>query len=328
MTISAPILVVVGHEAGETTLTGSAKKALGLAQSLTTDKVYALSVDREADVEAIGAAGADVIFLPQAEGYSPRVSEQVADATRTAIKNIGENVGEVGGVFTVATYTGRAVAAMVGVTEGAGAAVDVTEVGVEDGVLVSEKSALGGTWVTRFQVDRGVPVLALRPGAGVEGDAGVGEVEELAFELSSPSKAVHVEKSAAEAKGGRVDPTEADVVVVVGRGIDGEMDTAFELADLLEAGVGATRVACDEGWVERSTQIGQTGLSIAPKIYVGLGVSGQVHHTVGMLASEKIVAVVDDPDAPVVEMADFVVVGDVADVVPQATEELKRLKST
>lgn len=325
MTISTPILVVVGHEAGEgePTLTGSAQKAVGLASTLTDAKVYALSVEPQADLEALSSAGADVVYLPEAEGYSPRVSEHVADATRAAIRSIGD----VGAVITVATYTGRAVAAMVGVTEGAGAAVDVTQVNVEDGTLTAEKSALGGTWATRFQVDRGIPVLALRPGAGEEGTPGEGQPETLAFELTGPSKAIHVEKSAAESKDGRVDPTEADVVVVAGRGVDGDMDVAYDLADLLGAGVGATRVACDEGWVERSMQIGQTGLSIAPKVYVGLGVSGQVHHTVGMLASEKIVAVVDDPDAPVVEMADFVVVGDVAVVVPQAVEELKRLQA-
>ena len=109
-------------------------------------------------------------------------------------------------VLTVATYTGRALAAMVGVTEGAGAAVDVTEVNVEDGALVAEKSALGGTWVTRFQVDDGIPVLALRPGAGCEGTPGAGEVTDLEFGLEGPSKVVRVEKSEAEAKGGRVDP--------------------------------------------------------------------------------------------------------------------------
>ncbi len=326
MKVSEPILVVATHEPGEDkpAATSSSKKAVGLAKSLTSGPVYALSAEEAADVDGLKEAGADVIFLPKAEGYSPRVSEHVADATRAAIKQVGDTAA----VLTVATYTGRALAAMVGVTEGAGAAVDVTELNVEDGALVAEKSALGGTWVTRFQVDDGIPVLALRPGAGCEGAPGSGEVVDLEFELEGPSTAVRVEKSEAEAKGGRIDPADADVVVVVGRGVDGEMAPVLELADELGAGIGATRVACDEGWVERSAQVGQTGLSIAPKVYLGLGVSGQVHHTVGMLASENIAAVVDDPDAPVVEMADFVIIGDVADVVPQALQRLRELKNT
>ncbi len=326
MKVPEPILVVATHEPGEEnpSATGSSKKAIGLAKSLTSGPVYVLSAEEVADADGLTQAGADVIFLPKADGYSPRVSEHVADATRAAIKQ----VGDMAAVLTVATYTGRALAAMVGVTEGAGAAVDVTEVNVEDGALVAEKSALGGTWVTRFQVDDGIPVLALRPGAGCEGTPGAGEVTDLEFGLEGPSKVVRVEKSEAEAKGGRVDPAEADVVVVVGRGVDGDMGAVLQLADELGAGIGATRVACDEGWVERSAQVGQTGLSIAPKVYLGLGVSGQVHHTVGMLASENIAAVVDDPDAPVAEMADFVVIGDVAEVVPQALEKLKELKDT
>lgn len=323
--IDKPILVVVGHEAGsqEPSLSGSGQKVIGLAQALSTGPVHVLSIDKHADLRAIQAAGADVIYLPGAEGYSPRVNEHVADAALATLKDIGD----VGAILTVANYTGRALAAMLAVTMGAGAAVDVTEVSVEDAELVAEKSALGGTWTTRFQVLEGVPVLAVRPGAGEEGTPGEGAVVGLDFELSGPAKAIHVASSEPEAKGERIDPTEADTVVVGGRGVDGDFDLVEQIADALGAGIGATRVACDEGWVERSAQIGQTGLSIAPKVYLGLGVSGQVHHTCGMMASEIIVAVVDDPDAPIVEMADFVVVGDVSEVVPQALEELKRLRS-
>ena len=119
---------------------------------------------------------------------------------------------------------------------------------------------------------------------------------------------------------------EARTVVVGGRGVDGDFDLVRSLAQPLDAAVGATRVACDEGWIERSAQIGQTGETISPRLYIGLGVSGAVHHTSGIQGAGTVVAICDDSEAPIFEMADFGVVGDVTEVVPQLVEELARLR--
>ena len=99
------------------------------------------------------------------------------------------------------------------------------------------------------------------------------------------------------------------------------------LADALGGAVGATRVACDEGWAPRAEQIGQTGLTVTPNLYIGLGVSGAIHHTVGMQSAAHIVAVCDDPDAPIFEIADFGVVGDVTEVVPAALAIIEEARS-
>ena len=120
--------------------------------------------------------------------------------------------------------------------------------------------------------------------------------------------------------------SEARTVVVGGRGVDGDFDLVRSLAEPLDAAVGATRVACDEGWIERSAQIGQTGETISPRLYIGLGVSGAVHHTSGIQGAGTVVAICDDSEAPIFEMADFGVVGDVTEVVPQLVEELARLR--
>ncbi|WP_156808145.1 electron transfer flavoprotein subunit alpha/FixB family protein, partial [Actinomyces sp. oral taxon 849] len=120
--------------------------------------------------------------------------------------------------------------------------------------------------------------------------------------------------------------TEARTVVVGGRGVDGDFDLVRSLAEPLDAAVGATRVACDEGWIERSAQIGQTGETISPRLYIGLGVSGAVHHTSGIQGAGTVVAICDDSEAPIFEMADFGVVGDVTEVVPQLVEELAKLR--
>ncbi len=124
------------------------------------------------------------------------------------------------------------------------------------------------------------------------------------------------------------DITEADVVVTVGRGIGDEktLEKAKELADLLGAAMGATRPITDEGWLPDRTQIGQTGVTIAPKLYIGLGVSGAVHHTVGIRGSEIIVAINKDPEAPIFEMATYGIVGDVHEILPLLIEKIRQEK--
>lgn len=148
-------------------------------------------------------------------------------------------------------------------------------------------------------------------------------IEEIQVTPSPEALAVEVLSSSVQEGSGRVSLSEASTVVVAGRGTNGEMDIVESLADELGAAIGATRVVCDEGWASRTLQIGQTGVSVSPNLYIGLGVSGAIHHTVGMQSSGHIIAVCDDPDAPIFEIADFGVVGDLFDVVPQALEAIR-----
>ncbi len=311
--MDAPILVIVD----EPVATASVKVAT-LARELTDGIVYALaSADSQA---ALAECGVDEILVPEGEGYNPRVAAGVAAAAEAAVAKIGT----VGAILTTATYLGRAVSATLGVKLGSGVGVDVASVREEDGHLVGEKSALGGSWSTTFEVLAQPPILALRPGAGSEVTVapGAARLVPLAVSLPRAATAVTVEESVLSEPGEGVALADADVVVVGGRGVEGDFDLVERLSGALGAAVGSTRVACDEGWVDRATQIGQTGVSIAPKVYVGLGVFGAVHHTSGMMASETIVAIVDDPDAPILEMADLGIVGDVSEVVPQALDAL------
>lgn len=327
-----PVLVIVGNDS-EGVLAESSAKIVRLAAALTTGKVYALSIDTQADTENLAGAGADTVFTPASVGYSPRIPQAVADVAVAALGKVAEDSGEdgstntVGFVLTVGTYLGRAVTALLAATLNVGGGTDVSEVTVNAGTVVATKSALGGSWLTQFRATGSFPVLAVRPGMGLDADALAPStsdvsVVELAPELSQAARSVEVVSSTLEPQGSRASLGDADVVVVGGRGVDGDFTIVEALADALGGAAGATRVACDEGWVARSAQIGQTGLNIAPTLYVGLGVSGAVHHTCGMLGSETIVAVVDDPDAPIVELADFTVIGDLFDVIPQALEAL------
>lgn len=309
-----PILVVISEP-----LTPASLKVATLARTLTSGTVYALA--QPEDQSALAECGVDQIFVPQGQDYNPLIAAAVAAGVEEAVKQIGQ----VGGILFSATYLGRAASAMVGVALDAAVAVDVAEVWEQEGTLFGEKSALGGAWNTTFRATSSFPVLALRLGSGSdqEVEQGPAELVELPVQVPATAKAITVEESVPSPAGSGVSLTDASVVVVGGRGVDGDFELVGELAQELGGAVGSTRVACDEGWVDRSTQIGQTGVSIAPDLYIGLGVYGAIHHTSGMMASQVVAVVVDDPDAPIVEMADFAVIGDVAEVVPQALETLR-----
>lgn len=325
-TLDAPVLVVTDHTgdaAGGFTLTPASAQLLTLARSLTTGPVVAVALNPAPDLAALSAQGVAEVLVPDLAGHSPRVSAVVADAVHACLPLAGDPAA----LLCVSNYRGREVAARLAAQLDSGAAVDVSSVEVEDGELRARKSALAGSWTTHFHVTRGMPVIAVRPSSVEAEDAARASTPtrtEVAVEYSPEALAVTVEESVAQADTGRVPLTEAQVVVVGGRGTGGDFAPVEALADALGGAVGATRVASDEGWVPRALQIGQTGVSVAPKLYVGLGVSGAIHHTVGMQSSQHVVAVCDDPDAPIFEIADFGVVGDLFEVVPQAVEVLHR----
>lgn len=322
--IDTPVMVLLDtvSDGDKVVPTTGSLKLMGLARNLTSSHVFALALDQRIVTEAVLSAGADTVLIARAEGFSSRIPAAVADALLAACATSPQPFGA---VLAESNYLGKAASAIFAVRQGSGAVADIASLAVSAGSLVATKSVLAGTWSTDVQITRGVPMFAVRAGVGALIEyysTAEQQVRQLDFELSPAARSVVVQSSTRAPQGERIGLGEADVAVVAGRGIDGDTELVFALADILGAGVGATRVVCDEGWLPRSTQIGQTGLSISPKLYIGLGVSGAVHHTCGMLGSQRIVAVVDDPDAPILELADFAVVGDVSEVIPQAIRAL------
>ena len=204
-----------------------------------------------------------------------------------------------------------------------------SSVGFDGGVLQIGKTALGGSWSMRIVLEGQTPIVGIA--SGVIDEAPVASPvaltpQTLAVELSPEASAIQVVSSVPDEEEG-VSLTDASTVVCGGRGVDGDFELVRSVARVLGGAVGATRVACDEGWAPRSEQIGQTGLTVTPNLYIGLGVSGAIHHTVGMQSSAHIVAVCDDPDAPIFEIADFGVVGDVTEVVPAALAAIEEARA-
>jgi electron transfer flavoprotein alpha subunit len=203
-----------------------------------------------------------------------------------------------------------------------------------DGVLETEQATLQGSVITTSRPVDGAPTPAVvlvlaNTFTAVEGGSGTAEVSEApAADDSALAKATVAESHDAEAK--VVNLEEATVIVAGGRGVAGEegFGPLRELAAELGGAVGASRAAADAGWIPYQLQIGQTGKVVKPSLYIGAGISGAIQHRVGMQTAEHVVAINKDPDAPIGEFADLFVVGDLFQIIPALTEEIRRRKGT
>ena len=325
--LSDPVLVLAEAPAGTPTV--PTLDLLTLARTLTSGDVVALVVNGDAAGAAsqLGAYGATRVL----DGNLGEVPTTLAVANADAIVSAARMV-KPAGILVNSDFRGKQAAGRVSILLNSACISDAAEVSVENGQLHASKLVLSGSWSTTFTVSghaQNTPVICVRPGAVEATPAEVPttpSVEHLDVELSEQTTAIRVISRVESDGAAGLDPAQARTVVVGGRGVDGDFELVKSLAEPLEAAVGATRVACDEGWIGRSAQIGQTGLTIAPRLYIGLGVSGAVHHTSGIQGAGTIVAICDVSEAPIFEMADFGVVGDVTEVVPQLVEELGKLR--
>jgi electron transfer flavoprotein alpha subunit len=264
-----------------------------------------------------GSYGAQTVYVwddPSLEAPlpQPRVDALAALIERTGAEN----------VLFAASVLAADIAAGLAARLDAGLNWDLTDVESRDGELVGTRPALGDTVVAEVGW-RTTPRLALfRAGAFDPAESG-GEatVEEFSAELQDFStRARMIEQAHEETSGAAIE--DADVIVAGGRGLGAPegFQLAEELAQALGGAVGATRAVVDAGWYPYSAQVGQTGKSVAPKLYVALGISGAIQHKVGMQGSGTIVAINKDPNAPIFDFADFGVVGDLHAIVPKLSQ--------
>jgi electron transfer flavoprotein alpha subunit len=227
-------------------------------------------------------------------------------------------------LLITSSANGKEIAARVAVKTNSGIITDA--VGV-DKDLITTQSVFGGSTTVHSAVTTGVPIITLRANS-IEPIAATSNpaVEEFAVNISDSAKLATISSATEAVKGGRPELTEASIVVSGGRGTNGDFKPVEALADALGAAVGASRAATDAGWYPHSHQVGQTGKTVSPQLYVAAGISGAIQHRAGMQTSKTIVAINKDPEAPILEIADFAVIGDLFNVLPQATEKIKARK--
>ncbi|MFA6577092.1 MAG: electron transfer flavoprotein subunit alpha/FixB family protein, partial [Nocardioides sp.] len=225
------------------------------------------------------------------------------------------------------SFEGKEIAGRLAIKLQSGLITDAVDVQSADGGPVTTQSVFAGNFSVQAKVTKGTPIITVKPNAAApeEGD-GAGSVEEFAATISDAAKTAKIVASQPRQSSGRPELTEAAIVVAGGRGTGGNFEPIEGLADALGAAVGASRAAVDSGWIPHTFQIGQTGKTVAPQLYVANGVSGAIQHRAGMQTSKTIVAVNKDEEAPIFELVDFGVVGDLHTVLPAATEQINKRK--
>jgi electron transfer flavoprotein alpha subunit len=231
-------------------------------------------------------------------------------------------------VLAAGTAEGQEIAARLAVKTDSGLLTDAVDLTPgEDGSPVAEQSIFGGATIVHSRVTRGTPIVAMRPHA-VAPEAAPGAAELSPVSLAGEFGGARITGRVVAERGERPDLTEASIVVSGGRGTSGAegFQIIEKLADALGAAVGASRAVTDAGWYPHQFQVGQTGKTVSPQLYMAIGISGAIQHRAGMQTSKTIVAVNKDPEAPIFELADFGVVGDLFKVVPQLLDEIAKRK--
>ncbi|TDC48380.1 electron transfer flavoprotein subunit alpha/FixB family protein [Jiangella ureilytica] len=314
----AEILVLVDHVDGEVKKT--ALELLTLARRAGEPAAVFLGSGYDAARDTLGQYGAAKAYVVEA----PELEQYLVVPKAEALAQIAQSSGA-GGVLLTSTPEGKEIAARLAVKLGSGVVTDAVDVAAD---LTTTQSVFAGGYTVTAQVTKGTPVITVKPNSVTPEATGgtVGAEDKVAVAFSDAATKARIVERKPRAATGRPELTEASIVVSGGRGTGGDFGPVEALADALGAAVGASRAAVDSGWYPHAYQVGQTGKTVSPQLYLACGISGAIQHRAGMQTSKTIVVVNKDPEAPIFAMADFGVVGDLHTVLPQATAEIQKRK--
>ncbi|HEY9310835.1 electron transfer flavoprotein subunit alpha/FixB family protein [Williamsia sp.] len=317
----AEVLVLAELDA-EGALKKVTSELITAARALGSPSVVVAGKPGTADgiIDGLKEAGAEKIYVAESDAVDGYLVTPKVDILGTLVEQAAP-----AGIIVAATVDGKEIAGRLAARLGSGVLADVVDV-KEGGIGVH--SIFGGAFTVEAQAGGDVPVFSVRPG-GVEAAPAAGAGERVDIEVPElPDNAVKITKIEPNVGGDRPELTEASIVVSGGRGVGSaeKFSVVEELADSLGAAVGASRAAVDSGYYPGQFQVGQTGKTVSPQLYVALGISGAIQHRAGMQTSKTIVAVNKDEEAPIFEIADFGIVGDLFNVAPQLTEAIKARK--
>jgi len=310
--MSEVLVLVDSDSAGDGKVTKPTLELLTIARRLGEPSAVVIG---SADTATLKKFGAEKIYTVDDTDIKDYLVAPKADVLAQLVEKTSPAA-----VLVVSTGEGKEVAGRLAVKTDSGMVTDAVDV-ADDGTTT--QSVFAGSYTVTAKVTRGTPIITVKPNSATPEEAeGAGAEEAFTATISDAAKGARITASEPRQASGRPELTEAAIVVSGGRGTGGNFEPVEAFADSLGAAVGASRAAVDSGWYPHSFQVGQTGKTVSPQLYVANGISGAIQHRAGMQTSKTIVAVNKDDEAPIFELVDFGVVGDLHTVFPAAAEKI------
>ncbi|HET6694518.1 MAG TPA: electron transfer flavoprotein subunit alpha/FixB family protein [Pedococcus sp.] len=317
----AEVLVLVDHANG--TVRKTTSELLTIARRLGEPSAVFVGDGFDAARETLAKYGAEKVYRVESADVTDFLVAPQAEMLAQLVEKTSPAA-----VLIPSNAAGKEIAARLAIKAESGLITDAVDVQAGEGGGVSTtQSVFAGSYSVKATVTKGTPIVTVKPNSAAPEEApGAAADEVFEVAVSDGAKTARITESKPKEATGRPELTEAAIVVSGGRGTGGDFSKVEEFADSLGAAVGASRAAVDAGWYPHTSQVGQTGKQVSPQLYVACGISGAIQHRAGMQTSKTIVAINKDDEAPIFELVDFGVVGDLFAVLPQATEAVRAAK--
>lgn len=317
----AEVLVLVDHVDG--TVRKTTHELLTIARRLGEPSAVFVGNGYDTAKESLATYGAVTVY----QVTDPEVDQYLVAPKAEVLAQLVEQTAPAA-VLIASSAEGKEIAARLAVKTSSGLITDAVDVQPGGSGPVTTQSVFAGSYTVEATVTTGTPIITVKPNSAAPEQAPTTPQEQaVEVTLSDAAKTARVTDRKPREKSGRPELTEAAIVVSGGRGTGGDFAAVEAFADSLGAAVGASRAAVDAGWYPHANQVGQTGKTVSPQLYVAAGISGAIQHRAGMQTSKAIVAVNKDEEAPIFELVDFGVVGDLFAVLPAAAEAIEKHKA-